>query len=36
VEPLSQRLASHHLEPERTLAEYLATLNLELASAGRR
>ena len=36
VEPLSQRLASHHLEPERTLTEYLATLNIELASAGRR
>jgi len=35
VEPLTVRLASRHLDPERTLAEYLATLNVELAARER-
>jgi hypothetical protein len=35
VEPLSVRLASYHVDPERTLAEYLAALNAELAVAKR-
>jgi hypothetical protein len=36
VEPLSVRLASHHVEPERTLAEFLATLQVDSAIADRR
>lgn len=33
IEPLSQRLADEHLEPERTLTEYLSSLQAELAAA---
>jgi hypothetical protein len=35
VEPLSKRLATRLAQPERTLAEYLSTLNIELASRER-